>query len=87
MEVGKIGICTLGWMKKIGIDQRKINSKLVVIKEKLILSQNLDNQGEKLSGWKKKIENLKSGNRCGEWVKKLVTEKNFNWKIIVKNEL
>ncbi len=26
-------------------------------------------------------ENWNLGNRSGKWVKKLVTEKNFNWKI------
>ncbi len=31
------------------------------------------------------MKNSKSGKQRGKWVKELVTEKNFNWKINAKN--
>ncbi len=52
------------------------------------LNWNLDNQCEKLSGWMKKnvvYEKLEVRKSGWKLLKKLITEKNFNCKIDVKN--
>ncbi len=54
------------------------NCKLECVKKigsdkRKILCWSSDNQCEKLLEW------------CGNWLKKLITGKNFNWKIDVKN--
>ncbi len=61
----------------------------ISIGKRKILCQNLDNQCKKLSGRMKKIvihEKFEVKNWGGKWVKKFVTEKNFNCrKNAVKN--